>query len=93
MDVSILTPMSLVDAAGRSLGAVISKFKMLKYVGHTTFKVMYEAGIKMVYEYNSDVWGYVKPNNIDMVQIKLGDIFLVSTDLHQQLVLLAIWFG
>ena len=54
---------------------------------------MYEAGIKMVYEYNSDVWGYVKPNNIDMVQIKLGDIFLVSTDLHQQLVLLAIWFG
>ena len=37
---------SLAEAAGRALGAVISKSKMLKNVGYVTFKKMYDAGVK-----------------------------------------------
>ena len=55
-------------AAGRALGAVISKFKMLKSVGYVTFKKMYDADVETVYEYNSCVWVYIKSKDFYMVQ-------------------------
>ena len=48
---------SLAEATGRALGAVLSKVKMLNNVGYVTFKKMYDAGVKTVYEYSSSVRG------------------------------------
>ena len=71
---------SLAEAAGRALGAVISKFKMLKNVDYVTFKKMYGAGVKTVYEYSSGVWGYIKSKDTDMVQSRAMRYFL---DVHR----------
>ena len=57
---------SLAEAAGRALGAVISKFKMLKNV---------DAGVKTVYACSGGVWD-IKSKDIDMVQNRAMRYFL-----------------
>ncbi len=48
----------MAGAAGRALGAIISKFKCFKNVGFNTFNKMYQANVVPIVEYSSSVWGY-----------------------------------
>ena len=45
-------------AAGRALGTVISKFKVLKNVGYQTFYKMFHSNVVPIIDYSSGVWGF-----------------------------------
>ncbi len=55
-----LTASVLANAAGRALGAVISKFKTLKNVGFSTFSKMYHSHVVLITDYSSGIWDYLK---------------------------------
>ena len=57
-----------ISAGGRALGAIITRCKSLKDVGYTTFKKLYESGVKPIIEYGSGVWGYVRAKDCEIIQ-------------------------
>ena len=70
---------ALASAAGRALGAIISKFKELKNVGyHTcTYTKLYNSGVTPILEYSCAVWPCAKANEIDVIQNRAMRYFLV----------------
>jgi hypothetical protein len=57
----------LSESAGRALGGIISKFKVLKDVGYRTYTKMYEAGVCSIMEYCSEIWGFEKQPSCDNI--------------------------
>ena len=51
---------ALASAAGRALGAIISKFKELKNVGYHTYTKLYNNGVTPILEYSCVVWPCAK---------------------------------
>jgi hypothetical protein len=66
----------LAESGGRALSAVISKFKMFKDIGYSTFTKMYEACVTPVLDYGSGVWGKAKVTHSDLIQNKACRYFL-----------------
>ena len=48
----------LADAAGRALGAVLSKFRKLKNIRFLTFTKLFHAMVIPVMDYSAGVWGF-----------------------------------
>ena len=67
---------TLADAAGRALGAIISKFKSLRNVGYKTFTNLFSSGVQPILEYSAGVWGFQKANDIDKIQNRAIRYFL-----------------
>ena len=67
---------ALSSAGGRALGAIITKFKSLKDVGYTTFKKLFESGVKPITEYGSGVWGYARAKECEIIQNRAMRYFL-----------------
>ncbi len=57
LDYNVTTSV-LAGAAGRALGADISKFKSFRNVGYNAFSNMYESHVVPVIDYSAGVWGY-----------------------------------
>ena len=66
----------LSDTGGRSLGAKINKFKLLKTVDYKTFSTLYKTGVKSVLQYGSTVCGSRKTSKLDCVQHRAMRYFL-----------------
>ena len=58
----------LSDAAGRSLGAVISKFKSLRDAGFYTYTKLFDSCVVPISDYFSRIWGLTKKSAIYKVQ-------------------------
>ena len=58
----------LSDAAGRSLGAVISKFKSLSDAGFYTYTKLFDSCVVPIIDYFSEIWGFIKNSAINKVQ-------------------------
>jgi hypothetical protein len=58
----------LSESAGRALGSIISKFKVLKDVGFKTFSKMYDVGVVPIMDYCSGVWGFGKFPKCNSIQ-------------------------
>ena len=66
----------LSKAAGRALGACISKFKMLKNMGLQTYTTMYQTCVTSVMNYGAEIWGYKNFQCCDNVQLRAMKFFL-----------------
>ncbi len=71
-----ITEEVLAGAAGRALGAIISKFKCLKNVGFNTFSQLYQANVVPIVDYRSSVWGYANYDFCVKVQHRAIRYFL-----------------
>ena len=58
----------LYDAAGISLGAVISKFKSLRDAGFYTYIKFFDSCVVPISDYFSGIWGFTKNPAINLVQ-------------------------
>ena len=67
---------ALASAAGRALGAIISKFKELKNVAYHTYTKLYNSGVTPILEYSCAVWPCAKANEIDVIQNRAMRYFL-----------------
>ncbi len=63
-----VTAGTLADSAGRALGAIYSKFKILKGLGYKTYTKMYETGVVPILDYCSGVWGFNRSSKADGIQ-------------------------
>lgn len=77
----------LSEAAGRALGAVISKFQKLRDVGFRTYTSMFNSGVVTVMDYCSEVWGYGRYENCNKLQNRAIRYFL---GVHNKVPILAI---
>ncbi len=68
-----ITEEVLAGAAGRGLGAIISKFKCLKNVGFNTFSKMYQVKVVPIVDYSSSVWGYANYPKVPLLGLE-GDM-------------------
>lgn len=64
------------NAASRSLGLVIAKFKALGGLHHNCFKKLYETLVDSVISYGSPIWGYKTFSTINAVQNRACRFFL-----------------
>ena len=48
----------LAGAAGRALGAVLTKFKNFRNIGFNTFQTLFDTSVSPILGYASEVWGY-----------------------------------
>ena len=71
-----ITSSILAGAAGRALGAIISKFKTLKNVGYKTFNKMYHSQVVPIMEYGSGIWGYGNSLLSNKIQFRAIRYFL-----------------
>ena len=55
-------------AAGRALGAIISKVKRINGVGYSTYTTMYNSGVASILDYCAGIWGAGVHTKIDSVQ-------------------------
>ena len=67
---------TLADAAGRALGSVISKFKLLCKVGYQSFPKLFRSGVQPILEYSSGVWGFHRATDVDKIQNRAIRYFL-----------------
>ena len=67
---------ALASAAGRALGAIISKFKELENVGYHTYTKLCNSGVTPILEYSCAVWPCAKANEIDVIQNRAMCYFL-----------------
>ena len=58
----------LSDAAGRRLGAVISKFISLRDAGFYTYTKLFDSCVVPIRDYFSEFWGFTKNSAINRVQ-------------------------
>jgi len=66
----------LAGAAGRALGAVITKFRNYKNIGFQTFTRLFDASVSPVLEYGSEIWGYKDNILCERVQQRASRYFL-----------------
>lgn len=66
----------LSDAGGRALGAIIGKTKHIKDLGYNTFNRLFQAGVKPILEYGSEIWGYKPFTHTDNIQNRAARYFL-----------------
>lgn len=64
------------NLGGRALGAIWSKFKLLKNVGVKTYTKLYNTGVTPVLDYGSGIWGHSKHNHSEIIQNKAIRYFL-----------------
>ena len=67
---------TLADSGGRALGAVWSKFKLMKDVGIKTYTKMYDSGVVPILDYGSGVWSFLGKNKSQLIQNKAIRYFL-----------------
>ena len=65
----------LADAAGRALGAVISKFRKLKNIIFLTFTKLFNPMIIPVMDYSAGVWGFKYHHKCNCVQTRALSYF------------------
>ena len=82
-----VTSSILSAAAGRALGAVISKFKGLKNVGFNTLEEIYHSSVVPIADYGSGVWGYKQFGEGDKIQFRAIRYYL---GVHSKAPLLAL---
>ena len=78
---------TLSGAAGRALGGIISKFKMLKNVGFNSFSKLYHSGVVPVMDYCAGIWGYKNFDSCNRIQQRALRYYL---GVHQKAPLLAL---
>ena len=66
----------LADAAGRALGAVISKFRKLKNIRFLTFTKLFNAMVIPVMDYSAGVWGFKYYHKCNRAQTRALSYFL-----------------
>ncbi len=66
----------LASAAGRALGAVITKFRTYKNVGYKTFTRLFDVSVSPILEYSSGVWGFKDYIKCERVQQRAIRYFL-----------------
>jgi hypothetical protein len=66
----------LAEAAGRSLGSVVAKYKSHTFMGYKTYSQLYNSCVCPVMDYSSGVWGYNHFEKAESVQHKAMRIFL-----------------
>ena len=66
----------LAGAAGRALGAVISKFRNMKNVCFKTFSKLYHTSVTSVMDYCSAVWGFKRLEGCDKIQQRATRYYL-----------------
>ena len=66
----------LSGAAGRSLGAVISKFKSLRDAGFYTYTKSFDSCVVPISDYFSEIWGFTKNPAINKVQNRACRFYL-----------------
>ena len=59
---------SLADSAGRALGSVINKMKVVREMGHKTYTQLYNACISPILSYAAGVWGGREAKVIDNIE-------------------------
>ena len=75
LDFSI-TSSSLADLASRALGAVNSKFKVLKNMGFSSYSKLFDSCVSPILDYCSAVWGFGKHERCDTIQNRALRYFL-----------------
>ena len=68
----------LSDAAGRSLGAVVSKFKSLRDASFYTYTKLCDSCVVPIIDYFSGIWGFTKNSAINKVQNRACRFYLES---------------
>ncbi len=93
LDYNVTTSV-LTGAAGRALGAVISKFKSFRNAGYTAFSKMYESHVVPVIDYSAGVWGYSKFEEGGKIQ-KIWQLYTICEyiKMHQFWLLKETWAG
>ncbi len=66
----------LASAAGRALGAVITKFRTFKNIGYRSFTRLFDVSVSPILEYSSAVWGYKDFVKCERVQQRAYRYFL-----------------
>ncbi len=66
----------LADSAGRALGSVVSKIKICKTLGYSTFSLLYDACVSPILNYASGVWGYKESKTADSIENTAAHCFL-----------------
>ncbi len=66
----------LLDAASRSLGMLISKYKKFKDMGFSTYNKIYTSTVVPAMDYDSEVWGNRKYPKHETVQNQAARVFL-----------------
>ena len=59
---------ALAESGGRALGAIWSKFKLMKNVGYNTYTKMFDTGVVPVLDYGSGIWGHSKFVHSEIIQ-------------------------
>jgi hypothetical protein len=66
----------LADSASRALGLLVSKYKVMKYMGFNTFETLYKSAVVPIMDYASEIWGARKFNKNEIVQNRAARSFL-----------------
>ena len=66
----------LSDAAGRSLGAVISTFKSLRDAGFYTYTKLFDSCVVPINDYFSGIWGFTKNATVNKIQNRACRLYL-----------------
>lgn len=66
----------LSDAASRSLGMLISRYKILKHMLYNTYHTLYRSSVIPIMDYASEIWGMQKFDKGENVQNRAARAFL-----------------
>lgn len=66
----------LADSAGRALGSVVSKFKIYKTLGYSTYSQLYDACVSPILNYASGVWGFKDSKIANSIENRAARCFL-----------------
>ena len=68
--------MLLANSSGRALGSVVSKFKICKTLGYSTYSQLYDACVSPILNYASGVWGFKESKTADSIENRAARCFL-----------------
>ena len=63
-------------ASGRALGVLIHKYKSGGYMGHSTYRKLFDSCVAPVMDYGSAVWGIKSFKQINDIQLRALRVFL-----------------
>ena len=66
----------LADAAGKALGAIRSKLKILKECGFNSFSTLFDSGVLTIADYAAAIWGTKTFSKTEQVSYKAARYFL-----------------
>ena len=69
----------LTESGGRALGALITKSKSVKNMGHAMFSKLYHSCVIPILDYCSGAWGYHSTDKVNNIQNRAIRSFLGST--------------